>query len=195
MLNKSSYLIKEHVSFLKLVDKYDIIDAETGTVVAYAKENVSGFKKYARLLLKKHFLPTSIEIKSATNNKLLYRMEKPLAFLRVTVNLFDAEDNALGYYKSRIFSLGGRFDVFKPDNSPVAEIKGSWTGWDFQFTDMNGKEIGKITKKWAGIGKELFTNADNYIISLNPSLQGNLDFAALLIMAGLAIDIVFKEKQ
>jgi uncharacterized protein YxjI len=182
MLTKTNYLIKEHVSFLKLVDKYD-------------KETVSGFKKYARLLVKKHFLPTTVEIKSAADDTTHYRMEKPAAFLRVKVNLFDAEGNALGFYKSRILSFGGRFDVFKPDETPVAEIKGSWTGWDFKFSDMKGNEIGTITKKWAGIGKELFTNADNYIISLNPTLKGNVDFTALLIMAGLAIDIVFKEKQ
>ena len=33
--------------------------------------------------------------------------------------------------------------------------------------DADGNEMGTITKKWAGIGKELFTSADNYIISLD----------------------------
>jgi uncharacterized protein YxjI len=195
MFNKTTYLIKEHVSLLKLVDKYDIIDPETGQTIAFARETVSGFAKYARLLMKKHFLPTSVEITSTSDNKLLYKMQKPAAFLRVRVNLFDSENNNLGYYKSRIFSFGGAFDVFKPDDTKVAEIKGSWTGWDFKFKDLNGKELGQVTKKWAGIGKELFTNADNYIISISPDIKGNQDLTALLLMAGLAVDIVFKEQQ
>jgi uncharacterized protein YxjI len=195
MFHKTTYLIKEHISFLKLVDQYDIIDAETGQTVAYAKETVSGWAKYARLLISKHHLPTSVAIHAASNHSLLYRMQKPAALFRVRVNLYDANNNFLGYYKSRIFSIGGTFDVFKPDNTKVAEIKGNWIGWDFTFKDLNGKQLGRITKKWAGIGKELFTTADNYIVSIHPDLKDNQDFIALLLMAGLAVDIVFKEQQ
>jgi uncharacterized protein YxjI len=195
MFHKTTYLIKEHISFLKLVDQYDIIDVETGQTVAYAKETVSGWAKYARLLISKHHLPTSVAIHAASNHSLLYRMQKPAALFRVRVNLYDANNNFLGYYKSRIFSIGGTFDVFKPDNTKVAEIKGNWIGWDFTFKDLNGKQLGQITKKWAGIGKELFTTADNYIVSIHPDLKDNQDFIALLLMAGLAVDIVFKEQQ
>lgn len=53
-------------------------------------------------------------------------------------------------------------------------------------------EIGTITKKWAGIGKELFTSADNYIISL--SQESDPVLAALLLAAGLAVDTIYKER-
>ncbi len=46
--------------------------------------------------------------------------------------------------------------------------------------------------KWAGLGKELFTSADNYIISLNE--EHSPENAALLLAAGLAVDTVYKEK-
>jgi uncharacterized protein YxjI len=195
MFHKTTYLIKEHISFLKLVDQYDIIDVETGQTVAYAKETVSGWAKYARLLISKHHLPTSVAIHAASDHSLLYRMQKPAALFRVRVNLYNANNNFLGYYKSRILSIGGTFDVFKPDNTKVAEIKGNWIGWDFTFKDLKGKQLGQITKKWTGIGKELFTTADNYIVSIHPDLKDNQDFIALLLMAGLAVDIVFKEQQ
>jgi uncharacterized protein YxjI len=195
MFTKSNYLIKEHVAFLKLVDKYDIVDAETGSLVAYAKENISGWQKALRLLVKKHFLPTTIEIKSATSEIVHYKMKKLAAFIRSKVIISDATGNEIGYFRSRVFTLGGRFDVYKMDDTKIAEVKGNWTGWNFQFIDMNGKELGTVTKKWNGIGKELFTNADNYIIALNPSLQGNAQMMALMLMAGLAIDIVYKEQQ
>lgn len=195
MFIKSNYLIKEHVAFLKLVDTYDIIDAETGSLVAYAKENISGLQKALRLLVKKHFLPTTIEIKSVQGDALQYVMKKQPAFIRSKVIISDASGNEIGYFRSRVFSIGGRFDVYKMDDTQIAEVKGTWTGWNFQFTDMNGKELGSVTKKWNGIGKELFTNADNYIIAINPTLQGNAQMMALMLMAGLAIDIVFKERQ
>ena len=55
--------------------------------------------------------------------------------------------------------------------------------------------LGTVTKKWAGIGRELFTSADNYMIALSDASQANPGVAALLLAAGLAIDIVFKEKE
>jgi hypothetical protein len=62
-----------------------------------------------------------------------------------------------------------------------------------RFIDQGGREIGTVTKKWAGLGKELFTTADNYIISLNERTSANADAGALLLAAGLAIDMVLKE--
>ncbi len=53
--------------------------------------------------------------------------------------------------------------------------------------------LGVVTKKWAGVGKELFTTADNYMISLSDRAPSGPDHAPLLLAAGLAIDIVFKE--
>ena len=55
------------------------------------------------------------------------------------------------------------------------------------------KELARVTKKWAGLGKELFTSADNYIVALSDSEVHSDRQAALLLAAGLAIDTVFKE--
>ena len=76
--------------------------------------------------------------------------------------------------------------------SEVALLKGDWKGWNFRLLDKSEKELGTVTKKWAGIGKELFTTADNYIISLNE--EPSPAMAILLLAAGLAVDTVYKEK-
>jgi uncharacterized protein YxjI len=77
----------------------------------------------------------------------------------------------------------------------VAQVKGDWKGWNFQLLDAQGNQLGVITKKWAGIGRELFTSADNYMIALNDAADTNAGNAVLLLAAGLAIDVVFKEKE
>jgi hypothetical protein len=68
MFTKNTYLIKERFSMLKVVDRYDIFDAESGEMVAYAKENISSWKKALRLFVKKALMSTTIEIKNATTN-------------------------------------------------------------------------------------------------------------------------------
>jgi uncharacterized protein YxjI len=195
MFTKSNYLIKEEFKLLKITDKYDIIDPENNEVVAYAKENIPALVKVLRLLVKKTILPTTIEIKDSKSNELLFTMKRPVTFLRSKVNILDNNGNEVGYFRSRIFTIGGRFDVFKNDGNKLAEVKGNWTGWNFTMTDASGKEVGVVTKKWAGIGKELFTTSDTYMISLNDSVKENKSITPLLIMAGLAIDVVYKEKN
>jgi hypothetical protein len=69
----------------------------------------------------------------------------------------------------------------------------TWKGWNFRFLDKSENEIGAITKKWAGIGKELFTSADNYMIALNQEPEPAK--AILLLAAGLAVDVIYKETQ
>ena len=64
-----------------------------------------------------------------------------------------------------------------------------------RFLSKSGREIGTVTKKWAGLGKELFTSADNYVIALTDLKGASPAASALLLAAGLAIDIVFKENQ
>jgi hypothetical protein len=84
--------------------------------------------------------------------------------------------------------------VFDAQQQPVAEVKGDWKGWNFRFLAPDGSELGKVTKKWAGLGKELLTSADNYIIALAEGRQLPRNAAMLLLAAGLAIDTVYKEK-
>lgn len=195
MFSKSNYLIKEHAGILKLTDKYDVIDPENGEVVAYAKENIPGWSQALRLLINKKLLPTTIEIRNSKTGELQYVMKRPVTFFRSKVTILDKSGNSMGYFKSRVFTLKAAIDVFSKDEKKVADVKGSWTGWDFTMCNEEGKEIGKVTKKWAGLGKEFFTSADNYMVSLNPSLNGNPHVVSLLLMAGLAIDVIYKEKN
>lgn len=195
MFNKPNYLVKEHAKILKVTDRYDIVDPETGGVVAYAKEEISGFKKFMRWIIAKSLMGTVIEIRNAADDSVIYKMNKPGSIFRATVTIFDKAERKIGYFKSRILTLGGALDVYSANDAKVAEVKGNWTGWNFKFTNTKGEEIGQVTKKWGGVGKELFTTADNYMISINPDLQGNQDMMALLIMAGLAMDLVYKEKN
>ena len=53
--------------------------------------------------------------------------------------------------------------------------------------------MGTITKQWAGIGKEFFTSADTYIISINEKLAASSEAKTLLLAAGIALDTIYKE--
>lgn len=195
MLDRSTYFIREHVGMLKLTNTYDILDPETQEQIGIAKEKPGTLVVLLRFLVNKQLLPTKVLVYEGddpdADDQLLFSIQRGIAFLKTRVDISDAEGNLLGWLKSRVFSLGGAFDVFDSQGNQAASLKGDWKGWNFKFTDNDGNEIGTVTKKWAGLGKEFFTSADNYVINLTDGASSAK--AVLLLAAGLAIDTVYKE--
>lgn len=195
MLNRRTYFIREHAGVFKLKDTYDILDPETQEQIGYATEATPAWAVWLRLLVKKRNLPVTIAVREQPEAAPLFRIERGWTFLRATVHVVDAQEQRIGYFKSKLFTFNGGFYVYNMQNEQVAEVKGSWKSWDFSFVSTAGQEIGVVTKKWAGLGRELFTTADNYLISLHDMGEQQPASAVLLLAAGLAIDTVFNEQQ
>ncbi len=165
LLERTTFFVKERVAMLKLVDAYDIFDPATGQQIGVAKEEPPVWAKWLRLAVNKRLLPTAVNVYEREGQSPVLSIHRGFTVLRSKVRVVAARQE-LGYFKSKLLSLGGGFNVFDNRDQQVAEVKGNWKGWDFRFVGKNGREIGTVTKKWAGLGKELFTSADNYIISL-----------------------------
>ncbi|MDP6636299.1 MAG: phospholipid scramblase-related protein [Phycisphaerae bacterium] len=196
MLARKAYFVREHVGFMKLTDTFDILDPETQVQIGIAKEKPGGFAKILRILVSKRLLPTKVFVYEGSDpqdeSKLLFSIQRGVTLFRSKVNVLNPDGALIGWFQSKVWSLGGAFRVFDVSGREVALVKGDWKGWNFRFLDSEQNELGTITKKWAGVGKELFTSADNYIISL--SEESAPAQATLLLAAGLAIDTVYKER-
>lgn len=191
LLNRTIFLVKERVGLLKLVDTYDILDPATGHAIAIAKEEPPTWAKWLRLAVEKSKLPTCVNVYEDEGAPPVLSVHRGFALFRSKLQVTCA-GKPVGYFRKKLLSIGGGFNVFDMRDQQVAEVKGNWKGWDFKFLTKQGREIGSVTKKWAGLGKELFTSADNYVISLN-GVGANPESAALLLAAGLSVDIVLKE--
>ena len=193
MFDRNAFLIKERVGFLKLTDAFDIYDPAAGAKIGHAREVISPMLKLFRLLVNKRLLPTRVEVREDDQGPVLLSIRRGFNLLRARVTVHDRVGKELGHFKSKLFSIGGGFHVLDAFDKPVADIKGDWKGWNFRFLATDGTELGKVTKKWAGLGKELFTSADNYVIALDEGRRFPPEAVSLLLAAGLAIDIVYKE--
>lgn len=196
VFSKRVLFIREHVGMLKLTDTYDIVDSESGQQVAVAKERVHWLIHILRLLVSKMLLPTRVNIYAGADPNqeamLLFSIKRGIAFFTSRVEVIRADGSLAGWLKSKFFSLGGAFQVFDAMGNEIALVQGDWKGWNFRLLDPQEQEIGTVTKKWAGLGKELFTTADNYVIAYHGDVEPAK--AMLLLAAGLSIDIVFKER-
>jgi uncharacterized protein YxjI len=193
MLTRKQFFIREHIGFMKLSDTYDILDPESQTKIGEAREEVSALVKILRLLINKSLMPTRVGVYEGADEasrKLVFSIRRGVALFRAKVEVTDAAGTNLGYLQSKALSLGGAFRVYSADGKEIALVKGDWKGWNFRLLSGD-TELGVITKKWAGLGKELFTSADNYMISINGAPDPTVN--TLLLASGLAIDTVMKE--
>ncbi len=194
MFDRRTFFIREHVGMMKLKNTYDILDPENQAPLGIAKETTPGWVIALRFLLNKGMLPIVVVISASENETPLLTLSRGFTFLRSKVWIEKKDGQRIGYFKSKLFSLGGGFLIYDMQDQQIADIKGDWKGWNFRFLNAEGKEIGLVTKKWAGIGKEMFTSADNYLISIEDLGDKQAAYGALLLAAGIAIDTVFKEK-
>lgn len=195
LFQRRSLVVKERVAVLKLTDTYDLFAPETGQAVGLAREEPGAWAKYGRLLVNKQLLPTRINVYETEGMPPVLSLRKKAGLFRHKVVVTDSQGAIIGRLQSKVFSLGGGFFVLDAADNRVGEVKGDWKGWNFKLISSTGAETGVITKTWAGLGKELFTSADNYVVSVPAGAPGSPADLALVLAVGLAIDIVFKERK
>ena len=138
-----------------------------------------------------NFRPFTIHILSLQNTTVL-KLVKPFRFWFWELTVVDSKGKNLGLIKLE-HSFGSHNFVIK-DNAGLEIYKISGPilkPWTFKIL-RNGEEIGKISKKWSGIGKEFFTDADNFNITF-PS-DADVKQKSILLGALFLIDIMYFEK-
>ncbi|MBI1337374.1 MAG: RNAase [Phycisphaera sp.] len=160
-LELNLYLVKEHVGAFKASNNYDIYNPQTGQIVMHCREEGLGlFTKILRFTDYKRMTPFDVVVRTPDGRQVV-RVKRGISLFLSKVQVLDGENRLVGMFKQKFFSIGGAFTVLDTQEQPVCMLRGKWTGWDFRFV-KDEEEYAHVSKKWAGLGKELFTSADNY---------------------------------
>lgn len=193
ILDKNLFFVKEHVKIFKAANSFDILDPDTKQIVLECREeNLGFFTKMFRFTDYKRMTPFNMVIKTMSGQKIV-TVRRGVSFFRSTVEVLNEQDTLIGKFKQHFFSIGGKFEVLDHNERPLCMLKGTWTSWDFKFISNDGKEFATVTKKWNGLGKELFTSADNYILQINSEVPAGHPLRELILAAVMCIDLVLKE--
>lgn len=191
-LQRNLFFVKEHVGIFKASNNYDILDPETKQPILFCREPNLGFlTKVFRFTDYKRMTPFDVVITDA-EGRVVITVKRGLTFFRSQVKVLGASGELLGSFRQRMLSIGGKFDVLDAQGAELCTLNGKWTGWEFSFSRGN-EELAKVSKKWAGIGKELFTTADNYILNINDQVSAEDPVRPLILGAVMCIDMVLKE--
>src|SRR5206468_1492335 len=79
-----------------------------------------------------------------------------------------------------------RFDLVAGGQLVGAIQAENWRAWDFAIVDAAGTEVARITKKWEGLARTLFTTADRYVVLVHYRLPEPL--ASMVIASALTVD-------
>lgn len=158
MLAPNTFVVKEHAKLLSSKHNYDILDPESGKPLAVAQQKTSPMAAIVGMVLGPP--ATAIEVRAKPGDDLLFSVRRR-GLLFKKVEAVDAKGEVLGRYKAKKLSLAGGFHVYDKTGKHVAEIRGKLLKADYTFYAPDGKTVlGKVSKKWGGAARELFTSAD-----------------------------------
>lgn len=193
ILNNNTFFVKEHAGVFKAANNYDILDPETGEVILLCREEKLGFlTKILRFTDYKRMTPFDVEIKTPQGESVV-RVKRGISIFLSKVQVLNENGEGIGGFKQKFFSIGGKFTLLDGRGNPVCTLRGKWTGWDFKFVTDDGIEFAHVTKKWAGMGKELFTTADNYVLEIASEVPPDSEIRQLILASVMCIDMVLKE--
>jgi uncharacterized protein YxjI len=196
VLERNRFVVREQVKLLTDRNTYAILDADAGAQVGTAEEQIGLTKRLLRWFISKALLPTRVEVREKPDDSLVFTIRRGAYILRSRVEVLDAQGELVGFFMSKVLTLGGGFHVYDKAGNHFAEVTGKWHGFDYRFVTPDGKvELGRVSKQWGGLAKELFTSADTYGVEVGTELAEQPLAKMLILAAALAIDTIYKEES
>ena len=192
LLDHSVFVVEQKRKFFELRNQYRIFDESGAQIGAIEQTKQSPLTFLARLGTDLDVaLPVTLQLTDASGQPVLV-MHKP--WFRMTLLVSRPDGSPVGSIRKLIRLGKARFALTDPSGTEVGALQAqNWRARDFAISDQSGAEVAKVTKKWRGLATEVFTDADTYVISLQPSAMEPVK--SLAFGASLAIDVIMKQKD
>jgi len=150
----------------------------------------SAVKKAVRLFSQlDQFLTHTLEVRDARGPVLV--LTRPAKFVKSRVVVERPDGAPIGeIVQANVFGKI-RFDLVAGGQLVGAIKAENWRAWDFSITDAAGTEVARITKKWEGLARTLFTTADRYVVLVHFRLPEPL--ASMVVASALTVDTALKQ--
>ena len=191
--NVSSLLISQQKEWTEIfsgfetANKYIVTDSE-GSSLYYAAE----IPKNILLMFLKAARPFEIKLLNP-DQSVEMTVKRPFRFYFHELEVFDAQGRIIGSLKRRFSLLRRKIDVYDSAGNLIYELFGPILHpWTFEIRAQM-ETIGKITKKWSGLAKESFTDADNFAAVFTHQIPP--EHKAVLLAATFLIDFMYFENK
>ncbi len=191
LFSMKRFIIDEKISLLKFANAYAIYNDAGESVGAIQQVNISGGAKAARLLLgssAKVLQSFQLNVMDKDGNvQAVIKREgvgSGLSSLRV-ITIYDRNNNKIGTLDNKV--------LYDANGVVVGQVQfDSIIRSHFTLYDSTGKTtLARVDKQWNGIGKELFTTADKYLVEIceRPDPKNKV----LVLATAITVDMIYHE--
>ncbi len=172
-------------------NKYVVRDEQGQPLILAAEDSTGLGGAFLRMWLKA-LRPFTMTLMDQGGNVFL-KLRRPFRFMFHRIEVEDAHGRPLGAVERRFSLLRRIYEVMDAGGQSRLTLFGPvFRPWTFEI--RRGDEVmGKIQKKWSGLGREMFTDADNFGVEFYPGLDP--DDRLLLLAAVFLIDFVHFENR
>ena len=183
-------VVSQKTKLIELTNEYAVYDGEGQQIGAVVQVGQSTLKKVVRFASDiDQFLTHRLEVRDARGPVLM--LTRPAKFVKSRVVVQRADGAPIGeIVQAKVFGRI-RFDLVANGQLVGAIQAENWRAWDFAITDAAGTEVARITKKWEGLARTLFTTADRYVVLVHVRLPEPL--ASMVIASALTVDTALKQ--
>lgn len=169
------------------------IETENGDRIGFAYEESKGFAGMLFRQLLGHWRRFEIHILNKDQG-LELKVVHPFRWFFSRLELSGADGRPVGAIQLRFSILTKKFDVHGAQDQLLFKVRAPiWRIWTFDF-DRNGETVAVVKKKWGGILREGFLDADRFLLEFSsPSLTP--DERLLLLASALFIDLRYFENK
>ena len=140
--------------------------------------------------------PFKMHIMFKENKQELLTLERPYRFMFHEVRVLETMNGNkyLGKVQLRCSFCTREMNVFDENNQLMYQIISPFCEfWTFYIETPTGERVGEVKKKWSGLLKELYTDADNFGVQFPTSATANQK--AVLLAATFLIDFLYFENN
>jgi hypothetical protein len=196
----SKLSVRQRKRWLEILTSLDarntyVVYDETGNPILNVEEQGSGFGSFMKRVFLQRLRPFTSHVEDLSTNRLLLTVRRPFRFFFHRIDVYDAGGQHVGALQRKWTWLRRKYIVEGPNGEEIATLFGPiLKPWTFKVLVPGSEtEVGLIQKKWSGLLKEMFTEADNFWVSYDNVSDAGL--RSLLFAATILIDIVHFERS
>ncbi|MES2803722.1 MAG: phospholipid scramblase-related protein [Bdellovibrionota bacterium] len=174
-------------------NKYEIFDQQKN-VIGFCAEQQKGFLGILLRQLLGHWRSFELHFFDANRQQILVS-KHPFRFIFQEFEIVDGQGVVLGSVKQRFGIFKKKFDVHNQQGDVIYEMRsGFFQFWTFPFFDRQGQMSALIQKKWSGMLKELFMDADNFTIEFKSDRLSEND-RLIMLACSVFTDLQYFERK
>jgi len=174
-------------------NQYEVL-GEDGEAIGRIAEPGGGLMDHVRRFFLRSHRPLDVGVFTPEGEQVL-RLSRGFFFLFSDLFVATPEGREIGRVERRFGVFHRKYDLKDGHGQVFARIAGPvWRIWTFPVVGDDGHRRATIRKKWGGLLREVFADADTFGIDFERADWSD-DECAVIFAAGLSIDFDFFENN